>query len=187
MTARRLTMVARSRELAIPPPEDLFNRYFQERFRPPVRPEDPDPRIYRGKQDLDKVADLVLRSLLLRIQESFNAALASEKQNVAGHVNHPPFYVDYIDSNVPNALAFRYEADVAGHVNHPPFYVDYIDSNVPNALAFRYEAEDHYSFIGITIPLINLLWDLCVRLSRSEAIQILIRLSLKIEEYDALQ
>jgi hypothetical protein len=106
---------------------------------------------------LDKVADPVLRSLLLRIQQSFNAALANEKQNVAGHVNHPPFYLDYIDSSVPNALAFRYEA------------------------------QDHYSFIGITIPLINLLWDLCVRLSRSEAIQILIRLSLKIEEYDALQ
>jgi hypothetical protein len=143
--------------LTIPPPEVLFNRYFQERFRPPVRPEDPDPRIYRGKQDLDKVADPVLRSLLLRIQQSFNAALANEKQNVAGHVNHPPFYLDYIDSSVPNALAFRYEA------------------------------QDHYSFIGITIPLINLLWDLCVRLSRSEAIQILIRLSLKIDEYDALQ
>jgi hypothetical protein len=76
-----------------------------------------------------------VRSLLGFIQESFNEALLNEKQNVPEHVDHPPFHFDYVDSSVPNALAFRYEG---------------------------------YSFIGITSALTDMLWDVCVRLSKSE-------------------
>jgi len=49
------------------------------------------------------------RSLLVGIQESFNEALRNEKKSIPEHVPHPPFHLDYVDSAVPNALAFRYE------------------------------------------------------------------------------
>jgi hypothetical protein len=39
----------------------------------------------------------------------FNESLRNEKQDVPEHVDHPPFYVDYVDSSVQNALAFRHE------------------------------------------------------------------------------
>lgn len=73
--------------------------------------------------------------------------------------------------------------DVPEHVDHPPFHFDYIDSSTPNALAFRYEG---YSFIGVTMALIDALWDVCVRLSRSEAIATLLGVQLSVEEFDKL-
>ena len=65
--------------------------------------------------------------------------------------------------------------DVPEHVDHPEFHFDYIDSVAPNALVFRHEC---YSFIGVTIALVRLCWDVCVRLSRSAEISTLIGLSL---------
>ena len=47
------------------------------------------------------------------------------------------------------------EQHVSDHVDHDPFHFDYIDSDEPNALAF---CCDGYSFIGVTIPLLNQLW-----------------------------
>jgi hypothetical protein len=91
------------------PPEVAFSRFFQERFPyvPPVRPEDPDPRLFRGRHDLSGLPH-VLQEQLRSIQESFNEALWNEKQNVPEHVDHPPFHVDYVDSGIQNAIAFRY-------------------------------------------------------------------------------
>jgi len=91
------------------------------------------------------------RSLLAGIQESFNEALREEKKNVAEHVGHPPFHFDYVDSDISNALAFRYE---------------------------------DYSFIGVTMALIHILWDTCVQLSRSEAVAMLLGVTLTPEKYD---
>jgi hypothetical protein len=51
----------------------------------------------------------MLREHLRLIQETFNEALRNEKQGVPEHVDHPPFHVDYVDSSIQNALAFRYE------------------------------------------------------------------------------
>jgi hypothetical protein len=39
----------------------------------------------------------------------FNDSLRNEKRGVPEHVEHPPFHVDYVDSDVQNALAFRDE------------------------------------------------------------------------------
>lgn len=91
---------------------------------------------YRGKKDLDLLQPMV-RSLLVSIQEALNEALRNEKKNVPEHVDHPPFHFDYVDSDTPNALAFRH---------------------------------GDYSFIGITMPLVDMLWETCVRLSRSEPV-----------------
>lgn len=94
-----------------------------------------------------------VRSLLVAIQNSLNEALRNEKRNVPEHVDHPPFHFDFIDSNTPNALAFRYE---------------------------------DYSFIGITMALINELWNTCDRLSRSEAVGTSLGIHLTPEEYEGI-
>jgi hypothetical protein len=60
------------------------------------------------------------------------------------------------------------EQDIPDHVKHPPFHLDFIDDCcVPNAVAFL---SDGYSFIGITMTLIFTMWEVCIRLCRSEAI-----------------
>lgn len=129
------------------PPEVAFHRFFQREELSPG-----DRQNYKGKKDLDVLPPTV-RSLLVHVQESFNEALGNEKKNVPEHVDHPPFHLDYVDSSIPNALAFRYE----GH-----------------------------SFIGITMALINTLWDTCLKLSRSEAVATLLGIRLTPEEYDKL-
>jgi hypothetical protein len=92
-------------------PEILFDRYFQEKYpyKPPLRPEkDSDRRPYRGRHDLSGLPPMV-QEQLRDIQAILNEALRNEKQGVLEHVDHPPFHVDYVDSSIPNALAFRYE------------------------------------------------------------------------------
>ena len=56
------------------------------------------------------------------------------------------------------------ERTVPEHRDHPPFHVDYIRSTQANALAFKYEG---YSFVGLTIPLVEMAAKLCVRLCNS--------------------
>jgi hypothetical protein len=73
--------------------------------------------------------------------------------------------------------------DVPEHVEHPPFHLDYIDSTVRNAIAFCFEG---FSFIGITIPLIDSLWDACIRLSSSERIAELLNVSQTPEQIEAV-
>lgn len=126
------------------PPEVLFHRFFQE-LSPAHR------ETYKGKADLDRLRQPIVRSLLVAVQNEFNEALRDEKKNVPEHVDHPPFHFDYIDSSTPNALSFRSEG---------------------------------YSFVGITIALIDKLWDVCFRLSRSEAVAALLGARLAPEEYD---
>jgi hypothetical protein len=135
------------------PPEVLFDRFFQQfKSRQPVRPEDPDPRPYRGKRDLSGLSPLV-ETLLTSIQRSFNEALRNEKQNVPEHKPHPPFHFDYIDSEVPNALAFSYA---------------------------------NFSFIGITMGLVDVLWETCVRLSRSETVGSVLGIPISPERYEPI-
>jgi hypothetical protein len=83
--------------------------------------------------------------------------------------------------NIQNALneALRNEkASVREHVPHPPFHFDYVASSVPNALAFQFRG---FSFIGITIRLVYMLWDAGFRLSRSEPIASALRVPLTAE------
>jgi hypothetical protein len=64
--------------------------------------------------------------------------------------------------------ALRHEnRSIPEHVDHDRFHFDYVDSDEPNALAF---CADRYSFIGITIPLVEQLWQACVRLSESQSL-----------------
>src|ERR1017187_9518930 len=75
--------------------------------------------------------------------------------------------------------ALNNEKQVPEHKDHPPFHVDYIDSSDVNALAFRHEG---YSFIGLTIPLIDTIFETCTRLSTFEAIAAILGVQLAGEE-----
>jgi hypothetical protein len=135
-------------------PEVLFERFFQEHFpyTPPVRPEDADQRTYKGRHDLGGLRPS-LQAQLRTIQETYNQALRNEKQGVREHVAHPPFHLDYVDSDVQNALAFQHEG---------------------------------YSFIGITIPSIFAISDVCLLLSRSATLATLLGVRPPDEDYNQL-
>jgi hypothetical protein len=111
------------------PPEVLFDRFFRE-FRQELGGD------YQGRFNLEALESPEDRQLLARLQTGLNYALSNERE-VPEHKEHPPFYVDFIASKIPNALAFRYEM---------------------------------YSFIGITVPLIEKMLETCTQLSRSHAI-----------------
>ena len=83
------------------PPEVLFHRYFQE-----LGPF--DRKKYRGKHDLERLEPPELRPLLVAIQGALNEGL-NEEDAVRVPVDCGPFHFDYIDSTVPNALAFRHD------------------------------------------------------------------------------
>ena len=95
-----------------------------------------------------------MRSLLASIQDGLNEALRNEKKNVPEHVDHPPFHFDFVDSSIPNALAFHFEG---------------------------------FSFIGITMPLVDILWDTCVRLSRSETAAAALSIPIASEASESIQ
>jgi len=77
------------------PPEVEFDRFLRARTE------------YRdGKQDLDRLDSPETRTLLTVIQRTLNAALLDKDREVLEHKEHPPFYLDYINSGISNAHAF---------------------------------------------------------------------------------
>ncbi len=67
---------------------------------------------YRGIADLEELRqrDSSLSTFidkLVEIRQSFNGALAVEGQNINGDAPHSPLYLDFIDSDRSNALAFK--------------------------------------------------------------------------------
>src|SRR5581483_1196111 len=127
------------------PTEDVFNEAFQQ--------SDPEERKhYRGRHDLSGLPPVV-RDQLRLIQKTFITALRNEKAHVPGHVDHPPFHVDYVDSDIPNALAFRYRGN---------------------------------SFIGITIPLVYSVSNVCLILSKSASIAALVGIRPSAGDYNEL-
>src|SRR5882724_2185367 len=59
-------------------------------------------------------------------------------------------------------------SNVPEHVPHPPFYMDFVDSEDANAMAFT---EGDYSFIGITVALIDRIWGICLPEPGGEAME----------------
>jgi hypothetical protein len=117
-------------------PADAFHNYLEDNS-PRVVSQGRYVPVYRGRLDLADVQQADLRSLLATIRTVMNDALASRKR-VPDHIDDLPMYFDYIDSDFPNATAFR-------------------DDN-------------QYALIGITLPMIYDLGDICVRLSQAESI-----------------
>ena len=138
------------------PPEVLFDRFLKRESprQPRIRPEDPDVSLYRGKQDLEVLTPPDLRSLLTLVQSTINEALQNHNRAALEQVPCPPFHFDYIDSDIPNALAF---------------------------------SDGDFSFVGMTMALVYLLGDICVRLSRTEGIAELLGKPLTMELRDHIQ
>jgi hypothetical protein len=66
--------------------------------------------------------------------------------------------------------ALRLEgANASGGVKHLPFHFDYLDvsDGIPNALAFE---DGGFAFITVTQPMVELIWHLSYRLSRSPSV-----------------
>jgi hypothetical protein len=76
-------------------------------------------------------------------------------------------------------LALAAEKEVPQHAAHDPLYFDYVDSDEPNALAF---CCDGYSFIGVTIPLLDKLWESATGVAQSAEIVALLDLRLSDDE-----
>ena len=73
---------------------------------------------------------------------------------------------------------------VAEHVSHPPFHIDYVDADIANAIAFRY---CDWSFIGVTVPLIDRLARHAEILSLSQAITEILGLPGQTDRLNPLQ
>jgi len=99
--------------------------------------------VFRGRQDLADLQREHHRSLLATLQKGFNEGLALRKR-VPEHVDNLPFYLDYIDSDFSDAVAFT---------------------------------DGSYAFIGITVPFIYELLEICGRLSNSESIRQIVGLT----------
>jgi hypothetical protein len=78
------------------PPEIVFHRCIQKLS---------EPR-YRGKEDLDRLAEPKLTELFKNIQDALTRNL-NEEPNVPEHLDCRPFHLDYVQTDMVNALAFR--------------------------------------------------------------------------------
>ncbi|SRR6266487_44746 len=76
--------------------------------------------------------------------------------------------------------------NASGGVKHPPFHFDYlaVAAGIKNALSFQHAG---FSFIVVTLPLVESLWHLSRRLSRSPAVVELLHLDPAKVAPDALQ
>ena len=82
--------------------------------------------------------------------------------------------------------ALRLEGpNASGGIEHPPFHFDYIDveHGIKNAHAFQYAG---LSFIAVTLPMVELIWDVSHRLSRSRLVLELLKLGPEVNR-DAFQ
>jgi hypothetical protein len=93
----------------------------------------------RGSLAPDEIVDR-----LIEIRQLYNDALAVEGQTVTGHAPHKPFYLDYIYSNVSNALAIPDDNYSFIGVTLP------LVADVTNLAAFLAESEEVVAEIGVT-------------------------------------
>jgi len=113
---------------------------------------------YLGKLDIGQVEPPSLQAILRLVQDAMNGALRLESVNASGGVAHPPFHFDYIQVRDGKAIQ--------------------------NAHAFQHGG---VSFIVVTQPLVELLWDLSRQLSRSTHVQGLLRIDPAAVRLAALQ
>lgn len=91
-------------------------------------------------------------------------------------VESPSFrsFLYFVQEAMNEALRSENE-NASGGVEHPPFHFDYlqVSKSTKNAHAFQHEG---FSFIVVTLPLVELLWDLSQRLSTSPLVLQLLRI-----------
>src|SRR5258708_18891347 len=82
--------------------------------------------------------------------------------------------------------AFGRARRLTEHADDLPIYLDYIDTDegVENAIATH---DDRYAFVGITLPLVFRISDVCRDLSHSEALCATLRVRPSEQDYNELQ
>ena len=101
-------------------PAEAFDKYVRENSEFVTRDGLRIP-VFRGRQHLTELHREDLRSLLANLQNGFNEALAQRKK-VPEHLDDLPFYLDYIDSDFSNAVAFRDDSSAFIGITVPLVY-----------------------------------------------------------------
>jgi hypothetical protein len=86
-------------------PAEAFDNYVRENSEFVTRDGLRMP-VFRGRRNLAELQREDHRSLLTKLRNGFNEGLAQRKR-VPEHIDDLPFYLDYIDSDFSNAVAFR--------------------------------------------------------------------------------
>ncbi len=78
-------------------------------------------------------------------------------------------FLTFVQDSMSTALRLE-SANASGEVPHPLYHFDYLQvkDGTRNAIAFQYEG---FSFIAVTLPLVQLLWDVSTRLANSAGVQ----------------
>lgn len=94
-------------------------------------------------------------------------------------------FLMFVQDTMNSALQLE-NVNASGGVQHPPYHFDYLHVNdgTRNAHAFQHAG---FSFITVTLPLVELLWDISVRLSKSAVVQELLGVDPATTRLDALQ
>jgi len=102
-------------------------------------------------------------------------------------VEPPSFrlFLHLIQGTMNEALRLE-NANASGGVPHPTFHFDYLDVGVGIANAHAFQFGD-FSFIVVTLPMVEKLWHLSRRLSRSPRVPQLLHLDAGTLSPDALQ
>jgi hypothetical protein len=102
-------------------------------------------------------------------------------------VEPPSFgsFLSFVQGAMNQALQSE-NSNASGGTTHPPFYFDYIEVNdgTKNAHAFQHGG---FSFIVVTLPLVEMLWDVSQRLSRSPLVLQLLGIDANAVRGEALQ
>jgi hypothetical protein len=91
----------------------------------------------------------------------------ADPRRLRQHCVAPAELLEAVQTMMNDALRNE-KKNVREHFDHDPFHFDYVDSDDANALAF---CDAGYSFIGVTIPLLNLLWKSCILVTERPAIR----------------
>jgi hypothetical protein len=85
--------------------EEAFHKYLEE-SDDRIFKDGSYVKLYAGRLKLNEIDDVNIRTFLASIKRTMNVWLA-ERRFVEHHLDDLPFHFDYIESEFPNALAFR--------------------------------------------------------------------------------
>jgi hypothetical protein len=94
-------------------------------------------------------------------------------------------FLSFLQGSMTSALTLE-NTNASGGTPHPPFHFDYLEvkGGIRNALAFQYEG---FSFIAVTLPLVQLLWDNSTQLTESATVRHLLKIDLETTRLEALR
>lgn len=94
-------------------------------------------------------------------------------------------FLRFVQDTMSTALRLE-SVNASGGTQHPPYHFDYLEVTdvTRNALAFQH---DGFSFIAVTLPLVQLLWELTTRIANSSAVHRLLEIDAATTRLEALR